>query len=79
MLPDGCWTGFLQVKYQLRNHHSVAPFSLPEATKNIGIRMPKRSRGLRSMLSLASPEKEMQDQISCTRNSEFSILMQFKS
>ena len=56
-IPDGCWTGFLQVKYQLRNHHSVARFSLPEATKNIGIRMPKRSRGLRSMLSLASPEK----------------------
>ena len=41
--------------------------------------MPKRSRGLRSMLSLASPEKEIQDQTSCTRNSEFSNLMQFKS
>ena len=31
------------------------------------------------MLSLASPEKETQDQTSCTRNSEFSNLMQFKS
>ena len=47
--------------------------------KYIGIRMPKRSRGLRSMLSLASPEKETQDQTSCTRNSEFSNFMQFKS